>query len=152
MGEMGNSEPAKFLPFHFVKDKLVDELASDSIDAGHRLLLMHKLDDLRMLKKRFVEKIGAKLERKTARKWYIEGELSTKYFFNLLNRNSDNDVKEVLNARGVSVTDPEGIEGEIRTFYKDLYESVPPSIEVNDDFFRNIESLSEDEAATMVRH
>ena len=57
---------------------VVNELATDLADQDRRILLMHKLDDLRQLKRCLVEKVGARLERRTARKWYNEGELSLK--------------------------------------------------------------------------
>ena len=110
---------------------------------------MHKLDDLRQLKRRFVEKIGAKLERRTARQWYNEGELSNKYFFNLLNRKSNDDICVILNDANVEIKDPVLIEAEIRRFYKDLYETVPPDLEINDEFFRNIQPLERDRASEM---
>ena len=59
-------------------------------------LLMHKLDDLRQIKLSMIAKIGTKLEMKTARKWYNDGELSNKYFFNLLNRKSDDTINGLL--------------------------------------------------------
>ena len=64
---------------------------------------MHKLDDLRQLKRCLVEKIGAKLERRTVKRWYNEGELSNKYFFNLMNRRSNNEMKIILNEDGVEL-------------------------------------------------
>ena len=80
---------------------VIDELANDVVDRGRKELLMHKLDDLRQLKRGFVEKIGKKLERRTARQWYNEGELSNNYFFNLLNRKSNDDINVILNEANV---------------------------------------------------
>ena len=128
---------------------VVDELANQDIDVNRRALLMHKLDDLRQLKRRFVEKIGAKLERRTARQWYNEGELSNKYFFNLLNRKSNDDITVILNEANVEIKDPKLIEEEIRNFYKNLYESVPDQLEINDDFFRNLQPLEQRKASLM---
>ena len=59
---------------------VIDELADITVTADRKQLLIHKLDDLRMLKRRLVEKIGARLEVKTARRWYNEGELSISTF------------------------------------------------------------------------
>ena len=74
---------------------------------------MHKLDDLRQLKRCLVEKVGARLERRTARKWYNEGELSNKYFFRLLNRKIDDEVRCVLDPDGNEVLEQNQIEHEI---------------------------------------
>ena len=99
---------------------VVDELSQQSDDRDRTELLKHKLDDLRQLKRCLVEKIGARLERRTARKWYNEGELSNKYFFNLLNRKIDDEVKGVINSEGNEVTDLNLIEEEIRNFASSL--------------------------------
>ena len=61
---------------------------------------MHKLDDLRQLKRGLVERIGTKLEMRTARKWYNEGELSSKYFFNLLTRKANNEINCIVRDNG----------------------------------------------------
>ena len=133
---------------------VIDELSSDSsLSADRKRLLMHKLDDLRMLKRRLVDKIGARLEQKTQRKWYNEGELSNKYFFNLLNRRSNEDIKVIVGNDGNEISDETLIAAEIKHFYKDLYEKVPDEIEIDDDLFRNVESLdpqAADEAARMI--
>ena len=124
---------------------VVNELAQDT---PQRELLMHKLDDLRQLKRCLVEKIGAKLERKTARKWYNEGELSSKYFFNLMNRKANDEIKVILK-NDEELTDIKDIENEIRGFYKELYERVPTDLEINDEIFRNVDPVSQTDAATM---
>ena len=90
-----------------------------------------------------MDKIGARLERRSARQWYNEGELSNKYFFNLLNRKTNDDVNVLINGNGAEVTDPKMIEVAIREFYKDLYESVPERIAINDEFFRHIHPVDE---------
>ena len=128
---------------------MINSLANDVHSSEQRELLMHKLDDLRQLKRCLVEKIGAKLERRTARKWYNEGELSSKYFFNLMNRKSNDDVKVILRGNE-ELTEIVDIENEVRNFYKDLYEEVPVGLETNDDIFRHIDPVSEENAATIV--
>ena len=110
---------------------------------------MHKLDDLRRIKRALVEKIGKKLEIRTARQWYNEGELSSKYFFNLLNRKSNDEIKVLLKENGEEIKEQEEIESEIRKFYKDLYESVPGDLVDDNDIFRNIQRLPPNEASTM---
>ena len=114
-----------------------------------KLLLMHKLDDLRQLKRFLVAKIGAKLEVKTARKWYNEGELSSKYFFNLLNRKNNDEITELLCSDGNVINEPGLINEDITNFYKNLYESVPQTIEETDDLFRNIQPVAPEVAAPM---
>ena len=81
-----------------------------------------------------VNKIGSRLEQRTARKWYNEGELSNKYFFNILNRKLNDDIDVILTDEGNEITDKDGIQEEIRKFYRDLYESVPETIVTNDEF------------------
>ena len=80
---------------------VVEALVSET-EPGNKALLMHKLDDLRQIKRSLVEKIGAKLEVRTARQWYNEGELSNKYFFSILNRKINDEVKEILKDDGWS--------------------------------------------------
>ena len=123
-------------------NKVVDELSS-TVDRDRKLLLMSKLDDLRQLKRNLVEKVGTKLAQKTARKWYNEGELSNKYFFNLLNRKSNDEIATLLDENGVEINDPKIIEGNIKSFYTNLYESVLPNLDDNDFFFRNLQQVSQ---------
>ena len=130
---------------------VIDELSDDNTPADRKTLLTHKLDDLRMLKRRLVEKIGARLERRTARQWYNEGELSNKYFFNLYNRKANDEINVIVSDTGELINDPSRIEAGIRGFYKDLYESVPEDIEINDEFFRNITPASPEIAADVVK-
>ena len=121
---------------------VVSELARNDLTSETRSLLMYKLDDLRQLKRNLIEKIGTRLEQKAARKWYNEGELSNKYFFNLLNRRANSEINVILADDGAEINEPEQIEMQIRNFYKDLYESVPDRLELNDDFFRNVPQVS----------
>ena len=78
---------------------------------------MSKLDDLRQIKRNLVEKIGTKLEQRTARKWYNEGELSNKYFFNLLNRKANDEIAVLVDENGAETSDPELVESKIKEFY-----------------------------------
>ena len=129
---------------------VIDELALESTLAERKVLLMHKLDDLRQLKRSLVEKIGTKLEQKAARKWYNEGELSNKYFFNLLNRRANDEVTAILNEDGTETNNPEAIEEKVKVFYKELYESVPENVDDNDHLFRNITQVDPTEAAALM--
>ena len=128
---------------------VVNELANESICHDRRTLLMHKLDDLRRLKRTLVDKIGTRLEQRTARKWYNEGELSNKYFFNLLNRKANNNIDVVVDSNGVEKSEPAEVENEIRSFYKGLYEGPHDQLIHSDDFFRNIEAVPQDQAETL---
>ena len=130
-------------------NRVVEELAEDNLELSRKELLMHKLDDLRMLKRCLIEKIGNKLAQRTARKWYNEGELSNKYFFNLLNRKSNDEITTVFKSDGTLTNDPVEITAAIRNFYKDLYETVPDQINLDDFFFRNIEQVLPDQATLM---
>ena len=128
---------------------VVTELAKENISRDEKELLMHKLDDLRQLKRSLVEKIGAKLERKTARKWYNEGELSSKYFFNLMTRKTNDKIEAIVRDNGDELTNEAEIENEIRGFYKNLYESVPDQIDINDDIFRHVDPVAQVDAGVM---
>ena len=130
-------------------NSIITNLANDGTGFDERELLMHKLDDLRQLKRVLVEKIGAKLERRTARKWYNEGELSNKYFFNLMSRKNNDEIKIILNDNGEEITDANDVSNSIRNFYKNLYESVPDELDINDDLFNHIQPLQQDEADIM---
>ena len=129
---------------------VIGELSRQNVSRDERELLMHKLDDLRQLKRSLIERIGSKLERATARRWYNEGELSSKYFFNLLTRKVNNEVKSIIKDNGVEISEASEIETEIRDFYKQLYETVPNELDNDDVIFRNIEPLPQDEARRMV--
>ena len=128
-------------------NEVVGELSMEGLSLDRKELLMHKLDDLRQLKRSLVEKIGTKLEQKSARKWYNEGELSNKYFFNLLNRKVNDEIVTILDDNNAEISEPALIEEKIRNFYKDLYESVPASVEENDHLFRHVVEVAPEEAA-----
>ena len=133
-------------------NELVNELAQENVQHERKLLLMTKLDDLRQLKRAVVDRVGTRLEQRTARKWYNEGELSNRYFFNLLNRKANDDINALYDENGVEVKDPKVIEDLITKFYKDLYESVPHQVEVNDEFFRHIQEVPPEQAKVMEEH
>ena len=132
-------------------NEVIDEMSRDSTPHDRALLLRHKLEDLRMLKRRLVDKIGTRLQLRTARHWYNEGELSNKYFFNLLNRKANDEVSVIIDHAGTEVNDPNLIELEIKNFYKDLYETVPDNIDVDHDFFRNIVPIDPQSADDVTR-
>ena len=130
-------------------NSVINSLTESNVAQAERDLLMHKLDDLRQLKRGLVERIGTKLERRTARKWYNEGELSNKYFFNLMNRKTNDEIKVVLSDNGTELKEPEEIEAAIRDFYKRLYEDTSLGLDDNDVIFRNIEPVSPEAASVM---
>ena len=129
-------------------NNLVEQLAEANTPADLRLLLIHKLNDLRQLKRILVAKIGTRIEQRNARKWYSEGELSNKYFFNILNRPANDEIKVVLNEDGVEIKTVEGIEQEVVVFYKKLYENVD-EVRITDDFFSNITPVAPELAASV---
>ena len=127
---------------------VVEELTVNGLQRDRKELLMNKLDDLRQLKRNLVHKVGTRLEQKAARKWYNEGELSNKYFFNLLNRKNNDTVSSILDDQGVETNDPALVESKIRNFYKDLYENMS-DLNENNQFFRNVPQVSQVEAASL---
>ena len=131
---------------------VVDELSITDISIDRKLLLMNKLDDLRQLKRSLVEKVGTKLEQKTARKWYNEGELSNKYFFNLLNRRTNDEINSIIDEAGAEIKDQKGIEERITSFYRDLYETVPAANDaINDNLLiRHVQKVSVEDSTRLV--
>lgn len=88
-----------------------------------------------------------KLERKNARKWYNEGEMSNRYFFNLLNHKIVDERNEMMVGDNLT-NNIEDINRHITGFYRDLYENdeVIDNNDISDDnvvFFRNIDKVNE---------
>ena len=119
---------------------VVDQLSTLDEMSDNARHLMQKLDDLRVIKRGLVEKIGSRIEQRNARKWHNEGELSNKYFFNLLNRRTNDEINKIM-IEGEECTDAKKIEAEIRNFYKELYETNANNLELNDEIFRHINPL-----------
>ena len=98
-------------------NNIVNDLADANTPSFMKTLLIHKLADLRHLKRLLVNKIGTRLEQRTARKWYNEGELSDKYFFNILNKVSNNELKTVVKDDRTELTDDLEVEAEFRELF-----------------------------------
>jgi len=127
-------------------NRLIETLASIGEDDPQREVISALLDDQRHVKRDLVQKIGSALEMKTAKKWYNEGELSNKYFLNLLRRNGNSEINTV-NCNGNLITDPKLIEEAVGSFYRKLYQDDTGNIIINDDnIFRNIDCVSANEA------
>ena len=131
-------------------NNVVNKLSSLKETEPDYLLYVNKLDDLRSLKRQLVDKIGTKLERRTASKWYNEGELSNKYFFNLLNRRSNDEISSLIINDQVC-QDQSKINKTVQEFYKDLYEKLPNDLSVNDEFFRHIDAVDPEGAKALTR-
>ena len=123
-------------------NNLVDELSKMPDDHPDRPVAEALLVDQRNVKRDLVNRIGTKLEQRCARRWYNEGELSNKYFFNLLNRKSS-DVINKLDINGVEITHPGEIKKEIVDFYRNLYEVTAnvPNTATNDLFFSELDQV-----------
>ena len=128
---------------------IVNELAQLEEGSGRAQLLVHKLHDLRTIKRHLIDRIGTRIERGTVRKWHNEGEMSNKYFFNLLNRRNNDEIKSII-IDDEPCDNPSRIESEIRDFYKNLYENVTLDLEVNQDFFRHIEGVTANDEQNLV--
>ena len=129
---------------------VVNKLANLTVSSPEYALYVNKLEDLRRLKRQLVEKIGAKLERRTASKWYNEGELSNKYFFNLLNRRANDEISSIIVDDEIC-EDRDKIEDTVSAFYRDLYENVTATQTENEDFFRNNDPVDPLNAEAMAR-
>ena len=130
-------------------NNVVNLLSDTNESALDYPVLVNKLEDLRTLKRQLVQKIGTKLERRTANKWYNEGELSNKYFFNLLNRRSNDEISSLFIDNKVC-NDRKKINETVSSFYKSLYENIPTDLSDNEDFFRHIDSVDPQCAAALV--
>ena len=131
-------------------NRLVNDLADEGTPTELKTLIIHKLEDLRHLKRMLVAKIGTRLEQRTARKWYNEGELNNKYFFNILNRRTNDEINVIVNDDGQEVTDPEEVEKKIVGFYRNLYETTEDGEVSSNELFDNIDPLDPEQAASVV--
>ena len=131
---------------------LITELSCVEPHSTRSELLTHKLDDLRSLKRQLIEKIGSKIEQRNARVWHNEGELSNRYFFNLLNRRTNDEINSLL-IDGEQIEDRNIIESEIRNFYKELYENNGATTlsDDDDDFFSHIDQADPARADDVVK-
>lgn len=102
-------------------NNLIDELSKMPDDHLDRPVAEALLVDQRNVKRDLVNRIGTKLEQRCACRWYNEGELSNKYFFNLLNRKSSDAINKLV-INGIEITHPGEIKKEIVDFYRNLYE------------------------------
>ena len=131
----------------------IEALQNSNTEQRHKEDLIEYVEELRNKKALFIEKKGQRLAEKLGTKWYNEGEKSTKYFLRLLNRSNPDSFKSVENKFGVKVTSQKQIEEEVVAFYKDLYENYDKEHIVenaaNDDFFKNLESVSAETEGTV---
>ena len=132
-------------------NKLVGELkVTDPQDPSYDLKVA-LLNDQRNVKRELVQKLGTKIEQRTARKWYNEGELSNKYFFGLLNRRVC-DKLLILDHNGREITEEEEINNTVVNFYKELYEEELIYDRNNDiEFFRYIDQVSTEAGLEVVQ-
>ena len=139
-------------------NNLIGKLAD--MEEGHpdTELTQACLNEQRNIKRDLVNKIGTKLEQRTSRKWYNEGELSNKYFLNILRRKV-NDSIDSLEISEVVTHDPNEISDGIVEFYKELYEvKETDGVRTNDrifvnekkDFFRKIEPILPEEEMKVI--
>ena len=123
----------------------ISALEEENLAENVKEELIEVVEELRDKKARLIEEKGRRLASKLGTKWYNEGEKSSRYFMQLLNRTMPDDFVMVEKADGEKVTEPDKIEEEIVNFYKNLYEETKPvSIDRNeiDSFFRHINPIS----------
>ena len=146
------------------KEKVEEESINEELEAaieqlgkgclrGGQLELLDYVETLRTRKSILIEEKGKRLAEKLGTKWYNEGEKSNRYFLRLLNRATPDDFESVRDSDGNIVTGKEGIENEIVTFYKTLYENFDESIIEQDDaeFFNNLPKISDQSAEDICR-
>ena len=132
-------------------NRLVDMVSTTAHDDPNYDLLIAHLNDQRIIKRELVQKLGTKIEQRTARKWYNEGELSNKYFFGLLNRRVCDRIR-ILEHGGNTILNEDEINNTVVQFYKDLYECTgeyDPSNE--DDFFRHLDQVASEAETEVVK-
>ena len=138
-------------------NQLVGKLAEMKEGDQESLVTQACLDEQRNLKRDLVNKIGTKIEQRTARKWYNEGELANKYFLNILRRKTS-DTIESLEVDGELTNDQTEISDGVVNFYKDLYElkenstpspNAPNLDDIKKEFFSKVEPIPPEEEATV---
>ena len=114
----------------------------DNVDSHGELLQL--IEELRGKKRQLVDEKGERLANKLGTKWYHEGEKSNKYFLGLMKRASSDKFSSIEGDDGLIKSTEKEVMDEIVKFYKNLYENYDNSkIENNDDFFSNVEPLSD---------
>ena len=113
---------------------------------GKNSLIEH-IEELRAKKDVLIDRKGKRLAEKLGTKWYNEGEKSTRYFLQLLNRPAPDKFESIIKENGEEEKEEQKIEEAIVNFYKDLYEKVEGNS--NDlanagNFFDNIEPVSDE--------
>ena len=116
----------------------IEKLANGHVDGG----LLDYVEELRAKKSRLIEEKGKRLAEKLGTKWYNEGEKSSRYFMRLLKRSMPDDFEKIENENGDIVNEPQQIEAEIVKFYKTRYEQDDIVINVDYDFFNEINPIS----------
>ena len=124
----------------------INALGGDVSDE-ERIEIIDYIEELRDKKASLVEKKGERLAEKLGTKWYNEGEKSTRYFLNLLNRRAPDSFQRLSSDSGEEIEKPEEIEKEIVKFYKSLYENYDKSkveeVSINDEFFAQLSSVTD---------
>ena len=116
---------------------------SEGGHSGERDLIDY-VEELRAKKQAMIDEKGARLAEKLGTKWYNEGEKSSKYFLRLLNRSMPDNFEFLIGEDGAIISDPKEIEDTIVTFYKKLYEDSNEFRTNEDDFFNNIDPVTDD--------
>ena len=133
----------------------IDALQESRLVNRQKEELIEYIEELRNRKAILIEEKGKRLAEKLGTKWYNEGEKSTKYFLRLLNRSNPSNFVSVCGADGVEVRTQEQIEKQVVDFYKNLYEDYEKGgltdIEANDEFFKNLESVSGEVAGDVIK-
>ena len=128
----------------------IEQLAIGSAPASN-LNLMDYIEELRSQKNVLINRKGERLAEKLGTKWYNEGEKSTRYFLRILNRKMPDDFKTLISNDGLVLTNEPEIEGEIRGFYKNLYENCNVTSDNNDNFFDEITPIAGESETRMVK-
>ena len=133
-------------------NRLVDMIEAETGQGGLNYeLLIAQLNDQRIVKRELVQKLGTKIEQRTARKWYNEGELSNKYFFGLLNRRVCDKIR-ILEHDGIVLQNEDEINNTVVQFYKDLYEKTAAYNPSNEDaFFRHLDQVAVEAETEVVK-
>ena len=133
-------------------NNLVEKLAHLPADHLERPVVEALLIDQRSVKRDLINKIGTKLQQRCSRRWYNEGELSNKYFFNLLNRKVSDEITS-LEVNGCITSQPEEIKDGFVNFYKNLYEITGCENELTTDesFFSELSRVDASNADNVVK-
>ena len=124
-------------------DVAVKALTRGNATARENGNLIDFIEELRGQKQALIDEKERKLAEKLGTKWYNEGEKSARYFLRIFSRSMPDKFTSLIRDDGSIVEHEAGIETEILSFYKKLYQDYrKEQLEDSDEsFFDNITAV-----------